>query len=146
MAKLATGDAALVATLCEGEVKAATSALEARDPLRNLYHDYLARFGERCLEELKLESPTLNDDAAPLVRAIGREAKRLSQPQAAPNTTGRQPHDPSPTTWSPNPGAPAVRRTGSSPGSAIPRRWRRRASWLVDGRTRSSAITSGRRC
>lgn len=34
------------------------------------YADYLARFGDRCMEELKLESPTLRDDPTPLLRSI----------------------------------------------------------------------------
>ncbi len=33
---------------------------------------YLARFGDRCESELKLESPTLLDDASPLLEAIAR--------------------------------------------------------------------------
>ena len=33
---------------------------------------YLARFGDRCESELKLESPTLHDDARPLLAAIAR--------------------------------------------------------------------------
>lgn len=35
---------------------------------------YLERFGDRCLEELKLETPTLRDDPRVLYRAIGRLA------------------------------------------------------------------------
>ena len=38
--------------------------------------DYVDRFGDRCLEELKLESPTLADDATPLYRAVGAAALR----------------------------------------------------------------------
>lgn len=38
--------------------------------------EYLARFGDRCLDELKLESATLNDDATPLFRAIAALAMR----------------------------------------------------------------------
>jgi rifampicin phosphotransferase len=33
---------------------------------------YLARFGDRCESELKLESPTLHDDPRPLLEAIAR--------------------------------------------------------------------------
>ncbi|TGG95506.1 phosphoenolpyruvate synthase [Natronospirillum operosum] len=35
---------------------------------------YLQRFGDRCVEELKLESRTLNEDPLPLFRAIGTRA------------------------------------------------------------------------
>lgn len=37
---------------------------------------YMVAFGDRCLEELKLESSTLEDDPTPLVRAIGSLAQR----------------------------------------------------------------------
>lgn len=36
---------------------------------------YLERFGDRCVEELKLESVTLNDDPAPLLRAVAASAR-----------------------------------------------------------------------
>ncbi len=42
---------------------------------QKLYRDYLTEFGDRCLEELKLESPTLNDDPLPLLRSIGELAR-----------------------------------------------------------------------
>src|SRR6185312_5210173 len=42
------------------------------------YEAYLAKFADRCLEELKLESPTLRDDPTPLVRAIGHLAQRFA--------------------------------------------------------------------
>ncbi len=41
------------------------------------YRAYLAKFGDRCLDELKLESPTLYDDPLPVLRSIGHMAKRL---------------------------------------------------------------------
>jgi phosphohistidine swiveling domain-containing protein len=36
------------------------------------FRAYLARFGDRCESELKLESPTLHDDPRPLLAAIAR--------------------------------------------------------------------------
>ena len=44
------------------------------------YADYLARFGDRCMEELKLESPTLRDDPTPLLRSIGALIGREKTP------------------------------------------------------------------
>ena len=41
--------------------------------------DYLDRFGDRCLDELKLESPTLSDDPTPLLRSIGSTAERIAR-------------------------------------------------------------------
>ena len=45
--------------------------------LRQQFDDYLTRFGDRCFEELKLESPTLFDDPLPLLRSIGRAVRGL---------------------------------------------------------------------
>lgn len=39
-----------------------------------LYDNYLERFGDRCIDELKLESATMQDDALPLLRAVGQMA------------------------------------------------------------------------
>ena len=49
--------------------------LLANDPeLHRAWVTYLEKFGDRCLEELKLESPTLRDDPAMLWAAIGAVA------------------------------------------------------------------------
>jgi phosphohistidine swiveling domain-containing protein len=44
--------------------------------LANLLRFYLVKFGDRCAEELKLESPTLRDDPGPLLRSIAALAER----------------------------------------------------------------------
>jgi pyruvate,water dikinase len=41
-------------------------------------HEYLEKFGNRCINELKLESETLCDDPLPLYRAIGNYAVKLN--------------------------------------------------------------------
>ena len=46
--------------------------------LERAYRDYLERFGDRCPDELKLESHTLRDDPTPLLRAMGSLAERLA--------------------------------------------------------------------
>ena len=43
------------------------------------FEAYLETFGERCTDELKLESATLRDDPLPLLRAIGQLAVREPQ-------------------------------------------------------------------
>lgn len=48
------------------------------------YQAYLAAFGDRCLEELKLETLTLEDNPLPLLRVVGQRAKRLQT--TAPDT------------------------------------------------------------
>ncbi|MEM6328350.1 MAG: PEP-utilizing enzyme, partial [Bacteroidota bacterium] len=75
---------AMGAAISETTAEALTSGDEARlgaamtaDPdLARDLEDYLAQFGDRCLEELKLESPTLADDPTPLHHAIAA-ARRL---------------------------------------------------------------------
>jgi pyruvate,water dikinase len=81
----ARGRAELIARLEVGDIAAARA-----DPaLGPALAAYLARFGDRCTGELKLESPTLHDDARPLLAAIAAAAR------AAPEAVGRrEPSDP----------------------------------------------------
>lgn len=44
---------------------------------RAKYQEYLERFGDRCLEELKLESRTLHEEPLTLLRSIGQFARRF---------------------------------------------------------------------
>lgn len=53
--------------------------IDASPSLKPKVADYLDRFGDRCLEELKLESATLADDPMPLYRSIGYVARRLKR-------------------------------------------------------------------
>ena len=48
--------------------------VENRPSFAAEYHAYLDKFADRCLEELKLESPTLDDDPLLLLRSIGHLA------------------------------------------------------------------------
>lgn len=73
-------DAGLVGELRENGAVALNDAPE----IRALYDDYLQRFGDRCTEELKLESLPLTIDPAPLIAAIAAHADRPSQPRPAP--------------------------------------------------------------
>jgi rifampicin phosphotransferase len=54
------------------------AALASVPELAAAYESYLADFGDRCLEELKLESPTVRDDATSLLTSIGAMAGRPS--------------------------------------------------------------------
>jgi rifampicin phosphotransferase len=73
MARVAGIDGGFVAALCDGPPE----LIEQRMPadFRRLYEGYLAKFGDRCLEELKLESPTLHDDPMTLLRSVGLFAR-----------------------------------------------------------------------
>jgi pyruvate,water dikinase len=76
MALVAVPHAGLVNALCEGSKRDIEHAMIA--DFRKHYDEYLERFGDRCLEELKLESSTLFDDAMPLWRSVGQQARRLA--------------------------------------------------------------------
>ncbi len=52
------------------------AALECVPELATAFESYLTDFGDRCLEELKLESPTVRDDASSLLLSIGALAGR----------------------------------------------------------------------
>ncbi|MBL4918478.1 PEP/pyruvate-binding domain-containing protein [Szabonella alba] len=56
------------------------AALLGHPDLQREVEDYLARFGDRCTEELKLESLTLRDDPASLLAAIVASARRGGGP------------------------------------------------------------------
>lgn len=80
----------LVALLETGSRRQIETAIAALSSLAAAYQDYLQRFGERCLNELKLESATLHDDPLPLLRAVGRLARQqLVDPAALPAAGGQ---------------------------------------------------------
>ena len=65
----------LAATLAAGSSHAVRCALHRAPPeVARAFDAYLRDFGDRCLEELKLETRTLVDDPEPLHRAVGRVA------------------------------------------------------------------------
>ncbi len=74
MATVASTDPQIVKALVKGSLEQAIDALRHKPDLYNAYFQYLDRFGDRCLEELKLESPTLRDDPTTLIRNIGQLA------------------------------------------------------------------------
>jgi pyruvate,water dikinase len=52
------------------------AAMQASSELSAAFESYLTDFGDRCLEELKLESPTVRDDPDSLLSSIGAMALR----------------------------------------------------------------------
>lgn len=64
----------LIALLCHAELDEIRRQLPAFTDFNRLFDEYLQRFADRCIGELKLESLTLHDDPLPLLRAIGRLA------------------------------------------------------------------------
>jgi phosphohistidine swiveling domain-containing protein len=79
MALLAAGKPKLIAALSGDDRAAMMAALEQEPELAGLFREYLDKFGDRCLEELKLESPTLHDNPLPLLQAVGQLARRWAE-------------------------------------------------------------------
>jgi len=77
LAQLAARDPAAVSVLCEGSRRAIDRWLATASEFRAGYEAYLEKFGDRCLEELKLESLTLHDEPLTLLHSIGQFARRL---------------------------------------------------------------------
>jgi pyruvate,water dikinase len=78
MARLAAVRPSLVETLCHGIREEIFKELQSMPELSAAYMAYLEEFGDRCLDELKLESVTLHDDPLPLLRSIGHLAAKMS--------------------------------------------------------------------
>jgi pyruvate,water dikinase len=87
MAAIAAGDTALTEALCQAPLEDALCAVREHPEFRKKYEDYLAKFSDRCLEELKLESETLHENPLVLLRSVGELAR-------APMAAHRTPSNP----------------------------------------------------
>lgn len=118
MAELTPPD--LAATLLDPSLDAIDklNALRRHEALTAAWNAYLQRFGDRCLHELKLESPTVEDDPTTLLTAIGVLAMRSH------DTPGRPPA-PAPDTDTSSVTGNAGPEQENPP--ALPRGWR---GWL----------------
>ncbi len=85
MAQAAREHPTLTVALCDGTAAAVRDAMAREPGFAALYRHYLDKFGDRCLEELKLESATLHDDPLPLLRSVGQLARRLAEGSAPPS-------------------------------------------------------------
>ena len=74
MAAVAAQDAALLAALKNGNRRRAERAIAANPAFAQLFSSYLEKFGDRCMEELKLESATLSEDPSSLLRSVANLA------------------------------------------------------------------------
>lgn len=74
LGSLAAGDQRLINHLSCGNVAELERLLPERPLFEKEYRSYLAKFGDRCLEELKLESKTLIDDPSILLKSIAQAA------------------------------------------------------------------------
>src|SRR5258708_13575572 len=98
MAALAAGDGEFSMLLCLGTLGDIIRAMERHPEFRAQYNGYVEKFGDRCLEELKLESPTLHDDPLLLFRSVGQIARspsgaaRDSSPAPSPSSMSKTHH------------------------------------------------------
>jgi phosphohistidine swiveling domain-containing protein len=87
LAHLAAADPEFVRMLCEAPIDVAMREVGKHADFRAMYEAYLVKFGDRCLEELKLESETLHENPRVLLRSIG-ELARAPQNQSAAQKMG----------------------------------------------------------
>ncbi len=81
-ASIASQNSGLVAMLMNGDVAAIKIAMAKYPEFEQLINQYLAKFGGRCIGELKLESFSLNDDPLSFFRTIGQLASNKINGQA----------------------------------------------------------------
>lgn len=84
MAEIARENSPLPALLCEGSLAEILRGIKQWPQFREKYEEYLAKFGDRCMDELKLESSTLHDDPLPLLRAVGHLSRSAAKHQPPP--------------------------------------------------------------
>jgi pyruvate,water dikinase len=89
MAQLAATDSTFVGLLCDSPLPEILAYLPQLPEFETQYQAYLDKFGDRCLEELKLESPTLRDDPLVLFRSIGQLARKAAQGQGGRGAGGQ---------------------------------------------------------
>lgn len=82
---------AVIAQFRQGDLPTILEWIAQNPPFAAKYAAYLEKFGDRCLEELKLESPTLHEDPLPLLRSVGHLAHQY-QSGSVPDTTLSQQH------------------------------------------------------
>jgi phosphohistidine swiveling domain-containing protein len=78
MAALVAKDHRLRKSLLSTDTQERTAAIEANSQFKAAYEAYLDRFGDRCLEELKLESATTRDDPTSLLRTIAYRSRHAA--------------------------------------------------------------------
>lgn len=110
MAEQIANDTAFVNLLGDGSITEILSAIPSRSAFEVQYKAYLEKFGDRCLEELKLESPTLHDDPLPLLRSIGQLTHHLERA----STLHRNGNQPVPQSTAPDQADEQIRATLAS--------------------------------
>ena len=75
MASIAARSPKFANALRDASVETISRCIDSNQAFRDEFDSYLERFGDRCLDELKLESQTVADDPLPLLRAVGQLAR-----------------------------------------------------------------------
>ncbi len=75
LARVAARNPQFTDALCEGAIDDVLRSASNDPEFWELYQSYLRKFGDRCLEELKLESETLHENPQILLRSIGELAR-----------------------------------------------------------------------
>lgn len=75
MASIAAPHGDLVSALCDAPLDEALRTIRDHPVFRTRYESYIEKFGDRCLEELKLESETLHENPLVLLRGVGELAR-----------------------------------------------------------------------
>ena len=75
MARLVARNPEFVEVLCKDQPQKILEKMTSYPQFQSLYESYIQKFGERCMNELKLESATLHEDPQVLLRAVGSLAK-----------------------------------------------------------------------
>jgi pyruvate,water dikinase len=76
MAEAAAGDPELARLLADAPADELVRGLARFPAFRAHFDAYVAKFGDRCLEELKLESLSLHEDPTTLLRSVASYARR----------------------------------------------------------------------
>jgi pyruvate,water dikinase len=93
LAEEARAYSGLVTALQSGTLNQIERHLKAAPEVATGVRAYVEKFGERCAEELKLESQTLRDDPLPLYRSIGALAAASQQERAQSTPAPPKPDD-----------------------------------------------------
>jgi len=80
LARISREDRSLARALRHDSLACINQRIERNSAFRREYREYIERFGDRCLDELKLESQTLVDDPLPMLRAVGQLANAGEAP------------------------------------------------------------------
>lgn len=75
MGRITADDTEMVQTFLTGTIGEIEYALHKRKKLYSMVRQYLKLFGDRCLDELKLESDSVRDNPLLLYRTIGETAR-----------------------------------------------------------------------